>query len=221
MKQNRLSLPHCLLQQAVINKQTTTKHYLQARYHYRYCLIILSICSLLFGIAPICQAADKQQAEVNVYEIKAVYLYNFLRFVRWPEKTDPLMAEKIKDIVVIGDSHIKPSLRALQAVLLTTQDKKLTIDFYDSYKNEINIANYRLLFITESEINNIKQILAGVAAKPVLTVADAKEFFDSGVMIVLLPHNGTIRYGVNRSAVRAAGLRLHSRLLAMAIKIIE
>lgn len=66
-----------------------------------------------------------------------------------------------------------------------------------------------------------KRILDSIKDEPVLTVADSEEGLEKGCMIALLSRMNKVRWAINRNPVERAGLRLNSRLLTMAVKVIE
>jgi hypothetical protein len=163
---------------------------------------------------------DKKQSPQE-YGIKAIFLYNFLQFVHWPVEKCPLLEGKLKEIAVLGDSPIGESLQVLKDELQKTQGTKITVRFLGPYEDGMKLSGCRLLFITQSEMKNIKKILAGIKDEPVLTVSDTEECLEQGCMIALISRMNKVRWGVNRQSAEQAGLRLSSRLLAMAVKIVD
>jgi hypothetical protein len=154
------------------------------------------------------------------YELKAIYLYNFIQFVQWPRDKCPASGGSPREIGILGDSAFEPVLRALQEKL-ETKDQHLTLTFYGPYREGMNLSNCCLLFINASEKQNLAHILDSLKNKPVLTVADSEGFADRGVMITLVSHRNKIRWAINREPVERAGLRLSAKLLDIAVKVIN
>lgn len=75
-------------------------------------------------------------------------------------------------------------------------------------------ANCSLAFIGGSE-TGVPKILAEFGTG-VLTVGEGDRFLDEGGMIAFVNENRRVRFDVNQPAVRRAGLKLSSRLLAVA-----
>jgi len=173
----------------------------------------------LFLLLPQAYGQETNQ-EPQEYGVKAVYLYNFLQFVNWPEGRCRFAGKRIKEIAVIGDSPIGASLQALKAELQRIHGAEITIRFLGPYVEGMDLGGCRLLFISRSEMKNIQKILAGVRDKAVLTVADSEECLDHGCMIALLSRMNKVRWAINREQADQEGLRLNSRLLAMAVKVI-
>lgn len=154
------------------------------------------------------------------YELKAIYLYNFLQFVQWPQEKCRLPGGRAQEIVVVGDTSLQPVLRSLQAKL-REKNKDLTLHFHDSYREGMDLSRCSLLFIAASETKKMSEILKSLDGKHVLTVTDAVDVVDSGVMITLLSRENKIRWTVNRKPVAEAGLKMSAKLLEIAEKVIE
>ena len=155
------------------------------------------------------------------YGLKAIYLYNFLQFVHWPAEKIMKNGRKVEEIAVIGDSPIGASLQALNTELKRTQGTEISFRFYGPYKKDMDLSGCRLLFISQSAMKHCKRILDSIRDEPVLTVADSEEGLEQGCMIALLSRMNKVRWAINRKPVKQAGLRLNSRLLTMAVKVVE
>ncbi len=180
--------------------------------------LILLVTSL------ICPPAQVQAAQPipQEYELKAVYLYNFLQFVNWPVGPCSATGGRMDEIAVIGDSPICEKLQALQAELKRTRGVELTVHFYGPFVEGMDLSGCRLLFIAQPEVAHIKKILGSLKGKPALLVADNEECLDQGCMITLLAQsNNKIRWAINRRSVEASGLKMNARLLEMAAKVVE
>jgi hypothetical protein len=179
----------------------------------------LLLC-LIFSASP-SPAQEKEQVP-GEFGLQAIYLYNFLQFVHWPaDKCPALQNGAPKEITVIGDSPLNQSLQTLKDELQRTQGTEITIRFLGPYVEELDLSNCGLLFISHSEIKNLKKILNRVKNQPLLTVSDSEECLEQGCMIALLSRMNKVRWGVNLESAEAAGLRLSSRLLTMAVKVID
>jgi YfiR/HmsC-like len=154
------------------------------------------------------------------YEMKAIYLYNFLKFVKWP--TDPcnLLGGKSQHIAVLGDTPLSHVLMDMQEKL-KKHGKDLRLSFYGPYRSDMKFSCCCLLFIAGSERNNLSSILDQLTGKPVLTVADADSFMNRGVMISLFSQKNKIRWGINRQPVNVSGLTMSAKLLDIAVKVVD
>ena len=176
--------------------------------------LVLVMTGFLWG-RPVIAA----QSSVSEYELKAVYLYNFLRFVTWPEGKDVSSGAKV--IAVVGHSPIRAELKRLQAKLARSgSSPSITVTFHGSYRAGMDLSGCHLLYVADSEKNHFAEITASLGRAPVLTVADDESFLQAGGMIALLQHNNSVRWAINRPPLAVARLRLSAKLLEMAINII-
>ena len=75
-------------------------------------------------------------------------------------------------------------------------------------------AGCHLLFLSASRQQTPQQMLATVAKKPVLTVAD-EDLEVSGAMVQFVTVGNRLRFSIRADAAQAAGLTLSSKLLAL------
>jgi hypothetical protein len=156
-------------------------------------------------------ANSPAQTSPSEYQVKAAYLFNFLKFVEWPEDSfaDPLAP------IVIGVVGEDPFGSALPEVVIgkTVQGRDLVIRKYHSGE-DLHAAH--LLFISASETKQVPQILSSLRGASVLTVADTERFLDAGGMIQFLNENEQVRFAINGDAVSKSRLKMSSKLFRLA-----
>jgi uncharacterized protein DUF4154 len=145
------------------------------------------------------------------YQVKAAYLFNFLKFVEWPD--DPAADPHAKWVIgFVGDTPIGDELAQLIAgknVLgRDLQLKKLQAT------DDLRACN--VLFISESEKKRLPPILAELRGSSVLTVADMDNFIGSGGMIQFLVEDARVRVAIDVGATSRAHLKVSSKLLSLA-----
>lgn len=152
-----------------------------------------------------------QSPTAGEYQIKAAFLFNFAKFVEWPPSSFLNTAAPLR-ICVFGQDPFGEELRNI------TREKTL-----NGRKLEVNPAlnvqaarTCQILFIASSETAQLKQILASLRGSNVLTVADSKGFAENGGMINFVLENNRVLFEVNRKAAEEAGLKISSKLLAVA-----
>lgn len=186
-------------------------------------LLMLLISLWVTGVwaVPLQRVGHAQQQAVQEYELKAVYLYNFLQFVQWPDAKRPVSKDGTLVIGIVGVSPFGTALADLQSDIQKSGMKPVRIVHYGDYEADMDLTTCNLLFVSASEKNNFRGIIAGLGHAPVLTVADSENFLSSGGMINLVQRNAKIRWSINRTAADRAGLRFSSQLLNMAVKVVE
>lgn len=179
-------------------------------------LLRLLLAGLLFP--PLVGAGPLVPAEVQEYELKAVYLYNFLHFVYWPAADVGRPEAAPVGIGVVGESPFGSALSELQGQLRQSGRGELVLVEYGPYRPGLELRGNQLLFVAASERDHFPAIIAAVAGSAVLTVADVSGFLEVGGMIALVTApNGKIGWRINRGAVQRAGLQASAKLLQMAV----
>jgi hypothetical protein len=167
--------------------------------------LLLALLLAVPGTAP-AQTAEE-------YAVKAVFLYNFAKFVDWPPAAFP-DPESLK-ICVLGDDPFGGSLQEVAGEQVGSH--KLKVTQTDSPSKP---AGCQILFISRSEREHISQILAAVKGSPVLTVGDTKGFADDGVIINFILEGSKVRFEINTESADKAGIRISSKLLQLAKRIV-
>jgi uncharacterized protein DUF4154 len=151
------------------------------------------------------------QESLTEYQVKAAYLFNFLKFVEFPSEAfaDPLAP------MVIGVVGEDPFGSALPQVVIgkTVQGRDLVVRLYRPGEE---LRGAHLLFISASERKRIPMILSSLHGTSVLTVSDAVGFVDAGGMIQFLKENDRVRFAINVDATNQAKLKMSSKLLSLA-----
>jgi len=151
------------------------------------------------------------QAPATEYEVKAAYLLNFGKFVKWPESALPPGTDKFS-ICVLGDDPFGNVLST------TVRDEK--IDGKPVVARHISrsqdVTGCQVLFVSRSEDKQVRKLLQSFSKSAVLTVSDMPGFVDHDGMIQFTLVNNRVRFEVNLDSVQQAGLVLSSELLKVA-----
>ncbi len=178
-------------------------------------LTLLVVMPGFLGEQPVIAA----ESSVSEHELKAVYLYNFLRFATWPEEKSGESGVKV--IAVVGHSPMEKALKRLQAKLVQSgKGSSISMTFHGSYRAGMPLRDCHILYVANSEKINFAKIIDSLGHAPVLTVAEGDSFLQAGGMIALLRHNNSVRWAINRQSLALAGLRLSAKLLEMAVSVV-
>lgn len=164
----------------------------------------LVLAALLFGVRV------EAQAPMGESEVKAMFVYNFLKFVEWPVEhvlgtRDPFV------VVIIGEG---PTADATEHFLesRTIGERPL---FVRRIKWDQSLAGARAAFVVERDAKKLRRVLDAAAAANVLTIGEGDDFATSGGVIGLLVEDRKVRFDVDTSAAQLAGLRVSSKILAL------
>lgn len=173
----------------------------------------IGVCAALFAALSIGPYAYAQRA-ASEYEVKAAYLYNFGKFVVWPDKSVTKQDEHF-EICVLGDD---PFGMALDTAVTgeTIGGKDVAIKRISKPQD---IGHCRVLFISTSEAARLPEILATIDKASVLTVSDMPQFSQRGGMIEFVLDGNRVRFAVNVTNAEDAGLNLSAALLKVAVRV--
>jgi hypothetical protein len=166
----------------------------------------------LFAALPVISLGDAARAQPVVpkdYEVKAVYLYNFGRFITWPRSID---TNDVFTVCVLGRD---PFGRALDTTLAGEQIGGRALAARRLTRPQ-DAAGCRILFVSESEESQLERIFDRIDRAGILTVSDMPRFVARGGMIQFIAQGSKIRFEVNLAAAEGAGLMLSSELLRVA-----
>jgi len=186
----------------VLSRVWTNRHWI-GKYAPRFAAWVLLS---LIGQQTLAQIPTAQE-----YQVKAVFLFNFTQFVDWP--SDAFSNAQTPIVIgVLGDDPFGGYLNE------TVRGEKVNnrLLAVQRYRRVEDIQACHVLFISQSEIGHLGQIIARLKDRSILTVSDADSFAQSGGMIRLATENNHVRLRINAQAAKAAGLTISSKLLRAA-----
>ena len=168
----------------------------------------MAIAALL--LLPV-SAAWPQTNPRQEYALKSVFLFNFCRFIEWPERafTSP---DEPMIVALIGDDPLGSMLEETVKGE-TVRGRRIRVE---RYRRASDIARCHLLFVTAPETARSDAIIAAVAGQSVVTVGETNSFLDYGGMIALTAEHNRIRLWISPARLRAANLIASSKLLRVA-----
>jgi YfiR/HmsC-like len=145
------------------------------------------------------------------YEVKAVYLFNFGKFLSWPAGAAGLRNATFS-ICVLGQDPFGPVLDSTLAGEKIDGENVVA----RRVRTPQEALDCRILFISASEEAHLGAIFDVLGKAPVLTVSDLRDFAPRGGMIQFVLEEDKVRFAVNLGAAQKAGLSLSSQLLKVA-----
>ena len=139
-------------------------------------------------------------------QVKAAFIINFAKFVEWPNPTN----RSFRICVLSKNDTTLQELRRMA-------DKK-SIDGHPVEVRTVSAAadipNCEVLFLPQSQQKDSAEFIHSSA--PILTIGEFTGFVEEGGMLNLVTDNDHVRLQVNPDAAQAVGLKISSRLLAIA-----
>jgi hypothetical protein len=163
---------------------------------------------ILAGLAA--TESPAQPVPSREYQIKAVFLFNFIQFVEWPETAFPTYDAPVR-IGILGDD---PFGQSMEATIKgeTIRNRRLVVE--RSHRLE-DLRDCHLIFFCKSESRQMREILAQLDGRPVLTVSETDGFARLGGVIAFYPDGKKVRFEINSETAQRAGLKMSSQLLEL------
>jgi hypothetical protein len=167
-----------------------------------------SACRLLIGIFLVLTASAQT---IDEYRVKAAFLYNFTKFVEWPELTFKTDKDPLR-ICILGED---PFGNALEEAVggKTVLGRPLVVA---DISNADQAATCQILFIGSSERKHFRVIFAELRTMGILTVGETEGFAAQGGIVNFKLEDGHVRLEINLEAAGQAKLRINSRVLNLA-----
>lgn len=162
-------------------------------------------------------ASSAREGVIGAEVVRAVMLFNFVRFTDWPEsamgRNDPYV------IGVAGDRTLEDELFKL-AERQTIRDRRVRVVRVNSLRS---LSGCHALYVgpavrlDEAGAPGVDELLREIGNRPVLTVSDSPTFLaQGGIINVFVGDEGRLRFEIAPKHATNAGLVLSSRLLALA-----
>jgi hypothetical protein len=160
--------------------------------------------ALLVAVTGAAPAAQDVSLE---YRVKAAFLYNFVKYVEWPNpEADEIL------ICVAGQNPFGTVLEQLVRNE-RIRDRPLRVEVILEPRPDCDV-------VFTPRTANITAYLRAAAGMPVLTVGESPRFIEAGGIINFVAEGSSVRFEINRGAADRARLRISSRLLQLA-RIVE
>jgi ribosome-associated protein YbcJ (S4-like RNA binding protein) len=160
-----------------------------------------------------CASVHAQNSQPTEYQIKAAFLFNFAKFVEWPPKA--FGGESTPFVIgILGDNPFHDDLTRIIGNKTVDQHPLVVRE----YRSLDGVTNCHMLFISNSEKERLPEILALLKGSNVVSVGEMDQFTESGGMIKFALKENKIRFLINNEAAHRAGLKVSSKLLALALR---
>jgi hypothetical protein len=164
--------------------------------------------AMLSGSARPATAASNVSLE---YQVKAAYLFNFARFVRWPD-TAFAAPDSPFVIGVIGQNPFGEFLKG-EVDGRTIEGRPVEVRVCDTPEQA---AACHIVFIPHSAGDRLASLLSFLRGKHVLTVGEDRSFIRGGGLVNFFLRNDTVQFEINLDAAEEEGFDVSSQMLQFA-----
>jgi hypothetical protein len=150
-----------------------------------------------------------EMASAEEYAVKAAFIYNFAKFVDWPEDAFP-DAQAPVTLCIVGTDPFGQAIDSLRGKLI--KGRALAIK---RLARPDGLRGCQTAFIGASEQGRWAAIFKAARTQHVLTISDGDGFAAAGGVINLVMEDGKVRFLINIDAARLSGLVISSKLLSL------
>lgn len=159
-------------------------------------------------LALLVSSQPSRAQRVNLAEMKAAYLLNFMRFAEWPaggadggETT----------LCIVNDHEIAGVLEQL------VKGRALNDAPYVVHELALggNLRPCRLIYAAHIDATGARSVIDAVRGAPTLTISDYPQFAQLGGIANFYLQDDALRFALNLDAARRAQMHLSARLLSV------
>ena len=148
------------------------------------------------------------QSQVEEYNLKAAFVYNFTRYISW----GPFASNEDFVIGIVGQSPIYEPLLEISRTK-TVNDKKIVIKLFNTAED---ITTCNILYIPKNNSIPLDSIL-GKVNLGTLTISEEEGAAHQGTAFNFVLVKDKLRFESNLKALNSTGLKASSQLLKLAI----
>lgn len=144
--------------------------------------------------------------------LQALYLFNFAKFIEWPEKVFASPQSPIT-LCLYGErpNDLRTSVGTIEGKIVQGREVKVVRS-----ATLADLDACQIVFVPGSERRWLTEVLRVAHAASALTVSDMENFIESGGGVGLLLIDQQIRFEFNLEATQAAHLKVSAQLLKLA-----
>ena len=185
-----------------MNKKKNNKSNRNLLKRFVWILLFFISPSLFSGTGTNCRAQDAD------YKAYTLFLYNFMKYVEWPEHTGDFI------IGVVGNSPIEKELITLSENK-KAKGKKIVVKVINTAEEAETCS---MIYLPSGKSSMLKQIMEKVKGKPILVVAEREGLAQKGAGISFaVDDDDALKFDINKSSLESHSLKIANILMQLGI----
>lgn len=164
-------------------------------------------CILLLPLVFSASQASAQSED----QVKAAFLFNFVRYVEWPDEVFEDEGAHVKVCMLGAEAFGSVVTQTVSGKSVGDREVKV-----ESIRSLDSARDCHLLYVGSTEQEKLVDMISALESAPVFTVSDAEGFAEGGAMANFFRADNKIRFEMNPGAAKKAKLKISSRLLRLA-----
>jgi hypothetical protein len=179
-------------------------------------LLRLAFLTILFASHLLSALASAQATISAEYRSEANALSKIPSFIEWPDSAFASPKAPFR-VCVYGNFSFGTALSELTRTD-AANGRRFDIRWA---RKEGDLRDCQVVFISRSERKNYPKLLALLRGTTTLTIGETQDFTESGGMVEFAFENGVLTFEVNLGPVEEAHLRISSRFLSLARRVMR
>ncbi len=151
-------------------------------------------------------------AQMNEYDLKAAFLFNFALFTQPAVPAKPAVSEtEPYRICIFGKDPFGPAANTLTTRTIAGRPIVLRHPVATD-----ELKRCQLVFIGEAERESVRRATSAVSGLPIITVGESKDFPATGTVFNLAVIDDKVAFQVNTQAARVQQLDVSAKLTRLA-----
>jgi hypothetical protein len=177
--------------------------------------------SILLAAWPALPVSGDETKSVIEYKVKAAFLFNFIKFVEWPDEQKTDVNAPIT-IGILCDDDLADHFGELESRKI--RDRSIVVKKFRSFEtadDKAGLARCQVVYVTTCMQKYGKETIAMLHKLPILVIGESDGFLEAGGMINFIIADGKVCFEINTKAADEAGLKIGSQLLRLAKRVIK
>lgn len=149
-------------------------------------------------------------------ELRAAYLFNFLRFTEWPASAFAGPAAPIQACVLGAADPFDSALAAFDGRAVGARTLRVRQGVTPAAASDCH-----LVYVADADAVRLTTLRQASGTAPILIVGESEALIDRGAAIAFRPSERRLGFVVNLAAARRLELKLSSQLLRLAAEVRE
>ena len=146
---------------------------------------------------------------VDEATVKAAYLYNFAKFIQWPDEQRAELR-----LCIIGNDALGQPLHSL--IGKPVRNMQISVRHGVAVHD---IPQCDLVFVPAERAQSLERVRQVVNSYPILIVAESTDALPKGAMVALIQSDNRIVFEVDLTVTRRLGFQISAKMLQLARKV--
>jgi hypothetical protein len=181
---------------------------------------LLLVC-LVAAMSPVSRSAMAETANLLEYKVKAAFLFNFIKFIEWPDPGADVNNTPIM-IGILGEDKFGPAFDEITA--RKVRDRSIAIKRFADFSAQDaqdGLLKCQLVFVSASQRQHTKEIMALLNKKSILVIGENEGFLEAGGTINFIMQDNKVCFEINADRADEANLKIAAQLLKLAKRVIK